>query len=555
MDTIDSFIKTPLLITAGAGLILFILLLIAKIKKSAKISFIYFPVIGIIFVGALYTYFDQKLFYLVILILLAEILLIAYAAVLAMADPEKAAAKKQKKEAESNLDSNVVTKQALDEQAARFTKLINTNRELVEKASQFFKEEDSLTGFLEYFNKLITEKTNADGCAILVYDEFDNILSVKSVKGTFPPPYKLPEDLPHKAIRVETNFRYSNFALEGNTFGDIFSAGEPVNVKDPIKDHRIFQNGPEDFLRCGPYMFIPVKQSEEATQLICLARKPDSDPFTDQEFEEACNLSASLAVSLTPLASFLSYAEHAELTKEGEIAAKFQKTLLPEKVPAINKLSIGKYELPVENVCGDYYDIIPSRRDRISFIMADVAGKGMNSLVVMIMVRAMLRLLANTNNSMATVLEWVNKAICSEKNGMDHFASVSLINYNSIDNTVQIASSGTNPVLLYSAATGSISKISNDCEPIGVEKNTEFKNIDISVNAGDILVTCTDGLLECLNESGVQYSLDNLSKVIKTFCNLNGKEIAGKVKDNIKKFCGNTQQYDDQSLLVIKIQG
>ena len=187
--------------------------------------------------------------------------------------------------------------------------------------------------------------------------------------------------------------------------------------------------------------------------------------------------------------------------------------------------------------------------------MADVAGKGMNSLVVMIMVRAMLRLLANTNNSMATVLEWVNKAICSEKNSMDHFASISLINYNSIDNTAQIASSGSNPVLLYSAATGSVSKISTECEPIGVEKNTEFKNIDISLNAGDILVTCTDGLLECLNESGVQYSLDNLSKVIKTFSNLNGKEIAAKVKDNIKKFCGNTQQYDDQSLLVVKIQG
>ena len=223
-----------------------------KIKKTAKISFIYFPVIGIIFVGSLYTYFDQKLFYLVILVLLAEVLFIAYAAVLAMADPEKVAMKKQKKEAEAVQDTNVVTKQALDEQAAHFEKLLKTNRELVEKASQFFKEEDSLTGFLEYFNNLITEKTSADGCAILVYDEFDNILSVKSVKGTFPPPYKLPEDLPHKAIRVETNFRYSNFPLEGNPFGDFFSAGEPVNVKDSIKDHRIYQNGPEEFLRCGP---------------------------------------------------------------------------------------------------------------------------------------------------------------------------------------------------------------------------------------------------------------------------------------------------------------
>lgn len=554
MDSIDSIIQTPLLITAGASLVLFILLLVAKIRKTAKISFIYFPVIGIIFVGSLYTYFDPKLFYIVVILILSLLLFIAYATVLAISDPDKVSAKKQKKE-EVNLDSDVVTKQYLEKQEAHYNKLLETNRELVEKASQYFKEEDSLAQYLEYFNNLITEKTNADGCAILVYDEFDNILSVKSVKGSFPPPYKLPEDLPHKAIRVETNFRYSNFSLEGNPFGDIFSAGLPVNIKDSIKDHRIFQNGPEEFLRCGPYMFIPVKQAGEATQLICLARKPDSDPFTEEEFEEACNIAGSFAVSLTPLSSFIAYAEHAELTKEGEIATKFQKTLLPEKVPAINKLSIGKYEVATENVCGDYYDIIASRRDRISFIMADVAGKGMNSLVVMIMIRAMLRLLANTNNSMATVLEWVNKAICSEKNSMDHFASVSLINYNSIENTVQISTSGTNPVLLYSSATGSISKVSTDCEPIGVEKNTEFKDININLNAGDILVTCTDGLLECLNESGVQYSLDNLSKVIKTCSNLNGKEIAGKVKDNIKKFCGNTQQYDDQSLLVIKIQG
>ncbi len=554
MDSIDSIIQTPLLITAGASLVLFILLLVAKIRKTAKISFIYFPVIGIIFVGSLYTYFDPKLFYIVVILILSLLLFIAYATVLAISDPDKVSAKKQKKE-EVNLDSDVVTKQYLEKQEAHYNKLLETNRELVEKASQYFKEEDSLAQYLEYFNNLITEKTNADGCAILVYDEFDNILSVKSVKGSFPPPYKLPEDLPHKAIRVETNFRYSNFSLEGNPFGDIFSAGLPVNIKDSIKDHRIFQNGPEEFLRCGPYMFIPVKQAGEATQLICLARKPDSDPFTEEEFEEACNIAGSFAVSLTPLSSFIAYAEHAELTKEGEIATKFQKTLLPEKVPAINKLSIGKYEVATENVCGDYYDIIASRRDRISFIMADVAGKGMNSLVVMIMIRAMLRLLANTNNSMATVLEWVNKAICSEKNSMDHFASVSLINYNSIENTAQISTSGTNPVLLYSSATGSISKVSTDCEPIGVEKNTEFKDININLNAGDILVTCTDGLLECLNESGVQYSLDNLSKVIKTCSNLNGKEIAGKVKDNIKKFCGNTQQYDDQSLLVIKIQG
>ena len=83
----------------------------------------------------------------------------------------------------------------------------------------------------------------------------------------------------------------------------------------------------------------------------------------------------------------------------------------------------------------------------------------------------------------------------------------------------------------------------------------KHKDIDLTLNAGDILISCTDGVLECLNENGVQYSLNNLTNVIKANCKLSGKDIANKVKDSIKKFCGTTQQYDDQSLLVVKIQG
>jgi sigma-B regulation protein RsbU (phosphoserine phosphatase) len=108
---------------------------------------------------------------------------------------------------------------------------------------------------------------------------------------------------------------------------------------------------------------------------------------------------------------------------------------------------------------------------------------------------------------------------------------------------------------LYSAKDNTVKCISVESEPIGVDKATQYKDINLNLETGDIIITCTDGLLECLNESGVQYSIDNLSKVIKENCKLSGKDIANKVKDNIKNFCGSTQQYDDQSLLVVKIQG
>lgn len=557
MNSIDSFVNVPLLIAAAAGLVLFILLLIAKIRNTAKVSFVYFPAIGVLIAGLVYTYFDHKLFYIAITTIVVEVLLLAYAFVLAVADPEKQAAKKAKKEKEEEeaLHPNEVSKEALTALETKYKTVIEDDNELTVKAASFFTEENALSQFLEYFNKLIIQRTAADGSAILVLDEFDNILAVKAMNGVFPPPYKIPEDIPHKQLRIETNFKYSQYPLEGNVFGDFFTKGVAENITNSQKDSRIFKNGPEDFLRVGPYMFIPVKQMGEPVALVVLARKPDSDPFSKKEFETACNLCEGLATALTPLNSFISYAEHAELTKEGDIASKFQKTLVPEKIPVINKLSLGKYSLNAENVCGDYYDIIPSRKDRITFVMSDVAGKGMNSLVIMIMIRAMIRLVANTTQNASTILEWVNKAICSEKNSMDHFASVALINYNSIDDTAQISTSGINPVLLYSAQDNSIKKISTDCEPIGVEKTTVYKDIDVKLNTGDILITCTDGLLECLDERGVQYSLDNLTKVIQANCKLSGKDIAAKVKDNIKKFCGGTQQYDDQSLLVVKIQG
>ncbi|MBQ7970054.1 MAG: SpoIIE family protein phosphatase, partial [Treponema sp.] len=266
------------------------------------------------------------------------------------------------------------------------------------------------------------------------------------------------------------------------------------------------------------------------------------------------DLRRSNAKGVQGLHRFLDYAEHTELNKDGNIATKYQKDLIPQKLPVIPNISIGCFSNAMENVCGDYYDVLVSRKDRISFVMADVAGKGMNSLVVMIMIRAILRLAVNTAQSASTILSWANRGICIESAKIDHFASVALINYNSTTNEAQIATCGNNPVFIYSAAEKSFKQISLASEPMGVEKDTQFHDIDVKLNTGDIIVTCTDGLLESLNENGVQYAVDSLSKVVIRNSQQNAKDISARVKDDLKRYCGSTQQYDDQSILVIKIQ-
>lgn len=557
MGSIDEFINTPLLLAAGLGVLLFVFLLLIKLRNTAKASFTFYIITGILVAGSIFTVYEQHFIYFVFAIILAEFIALPYLVIKAFDNPQKREEKKAaKRQAEQTaaIENSDVVKTVIAELEEKNKKLLQVNKDLVSQVSTFFSRDNSMENFLEYCNKMISEKVSADGCVILIGDDYDNTLAVKSLTGSFPPPYKLPEDLPHKPLRVETNLRFASFPLKNNIFGEIYSEGEPVLIKDSIKDPRVYMNGPEDFLKCGSYIFAPIKRAEGSIGLVGLARLDTSPKFTKEEFDAAIILADAVSTAMNPLYSFLAYAEHAELSKDGTIASKYQKDLLPAKLPVIPNVSIGCFSNAVEGVCGDYYDVIASRKDRISFLMTDVAGKGMNSLVVMIMIRAILRLTVNTEQTAATILTWANKGICIDSSKIDHFASVALINFNSTNNTAQISTCGNNPVFLFSAATKEVQQLTTPSEPMGVEKNTVYSDIDVQLNTGDILVTCTDGLLESLNENGVQYATENLKKVIIKNSGANAKDISNRVKDDLKKYCGGAQQYDDQSILVVKIQ-
>ena len=94
--------------------------------------------------------------------------------------------------------------------------LLDVSRDFLIYAAKAFSEESGLDRLLEHINSSIIDETKADGGAILLLDDFDDVIGVKAFKGTFPPPYCIPADIPHKIVRVETNFRFAQFGLDDN---------------------------------------------------------------------------------------------------------------------------------------------------------------------------------------------------------------------------------------------------------------------------------------------------------------------------------------------------
>lgn len=546
---LNEFQYLPVLISAALTFLVLIFLIVIMARKTANVSFVFFLALVAVITGLVFAYIRKDPLFLYLMLLLASILMLPYAILRAcMKKDEKG------KKTSSKLKDTITQKRLNIVYDDQDVSLLDVNKGFINTMAESFNNPQGLTPLLDSYGKKILELTHADGAISLVLDDFEDILNVKSVSGSFIPPYEIPENVPHKPQRVDMNMRYMQFPLKGNIFGAVLTDKVPVMINEPAKDSRIFQNKDEDFLKCGAYIFIPLFVNDRAVGVLGLSKKPENGDFTEAEFDCAKRLGEFEASAIMSTSIHNEIVERFTLAKEGEIACNIQKSIVPAKLPAIPGLSLGTIFNPAENICGDYYDVLVSRKDRISFIMADVTGKSLNSMNVMLQLRAMLRLIINTTQTAGTILSWANRGIASENNTIDHFASVALMIYDSINNKVQYASGGTNPIFLYTKESDVVKEISRIQEPVGVEKTTEYADNEISVNSGDIIITCTDGLIEALNGDGHQYGKTNLEKVVKAYHSLDGKEIANKIKTDVKKFCGSAAQHDDQSLLVIKIK-
>ena len=572
MALTDNFAYIPLFALCIIAAIILFLLLRIKNKGTARVSIVLFAAAAIVLFSSLAAAVmqltasagDAPKAFIVFAAgpLFAAFLLLPYCLMLTMFEPQKIVKlvpKSANRAAEAPLQEAMNGQQAQGGQAygedsSYDSKILDISRDFMVHAADSYSSEGGLSSFLDYINKTISEQIKADGGAILMIDDFEDLIAVKSFEGDFPPPYRLPNDMPHKPVRIATNFKFASFPFSGNIFGEVATAGKPELITDPNSDDRIYQNGPEEFLECGSYIFVPMKIQGVVFGMTAFARKRGNSLFTDDDLKTSVTLSDFAAAAIKSFINVTDIIETSKMTKETEISTHIQDSLKPAKLPVIPGIQIGTLWNPAEGVCGDFYDIIVSRKDRVSFIAGDIAGKGMNSTIVMIMVRAMLRLVVNTKQSAGKILTWVNKGIAGESFSNDHFGSAALINYNPEEQLVEFTTGGSMPVYYYDSAEQSIKKISETTEPIGVEKATEYKDYVQKVKSGDIIITYTDGLVENLNDEGQQYTKESLLKVISDNHAASGKDIAKAVKNDIKKFSGSAVQHDDETLLLVKIQ-
>lgn len=233
------------------------------------------------------------------------------------------------------------------------------------------------------------------------------------------------------------------------------------------------------------------------------------------------------------------------------IAHEIQQSFLPETVPSLKGFDLAAMNLPAKEVGGDFYDFIPISEDKIGLTIADVSGKNVSAALFMALSRTIVRASATGNPGVADVIEDANNLIAADaKSGM--FVTLFYAILDLEERRLRYVNAGHNPPVVFNGETGDLLMLRAKGIALGVIEDAEMEEHEIVLKSGDVVVFYTDGVTEAVDDRERPFGEERFFKIIEENHNLSAGDIIEKIKDEVLSFSGDTPQFDDITLMVLK---
>jgi serine phosphatase RsbU (regulator of sigma subunit) len=250
-------------------------------------------------------------------------------------------------------------------------------------------------------------------------------------------------------------------------------------------------------------------------------------------------------------------AEKERLSEALLIARHMQEKLLPKEVTAVGGIDIATMNLPAEEVCGDYYDIIRKNDEELGIIIADVSGKGPSAALYMAEVKGVMLSTSQRTIDPKEVLVEANSILAPTLDSRN-FITMTYAMIHEPQKIMKVCRAGHNPLIHYCATTGVVDVVNSRGIGLGVARNGMFEKtleeVQRTLHSGDIVVFYTDGLTEAMNESNQLYGLDRLSQIILKNKDGSTSEIKDAIFRDLEFFLNKKLPQDDVTLVLLKIR-
>ncbi len=235
--------------------------------------------------------------------------------------------------------------------------------------------------------------------------------------------------------------------------------------------------------------------------------------------------------------------------QQKQFAETMQQSLLPRERPAVPGLQVGMvYESAAQvDVGGDVFDFLELADGRLSVVLGDVTGHGIDATADMAMAKFVFRSLAREHPEPGDFLARANDVVVSEI-AVGKFITMA---YLTVDpaGAVLCASAG-HPEPRLVLATGEVSALRCGGLALGIDAPQTYEQISADLSVGASVVLYTDGVIEARQSSDL-FGSERLDAVLGEHASEPAQAIADAVVAACRAFAGG-ELGDDCAIVVIR---
>jgi sigma-B regulation protein RsbU (phosphoserine phosphatase) len=302
--------------------------------------------------------------------------------------------------------------------------------------------------------------------------------------------------------------------------------------------------------RTRSVLCVPMKVDGEIIGAVQVLNKPGGFSPQDVELLQLVSLYAASAIQSERLRKD---AEAARLLRhELEIARNVQQRLLPQTFTPAPNLEYSAFCRPARSVGGDYYDALQLPDGGFGFTLGDVSGKGVPAALLMASIHTLLRsLLAHKPTRPADVVAELNSSICGSASS-ERFSTLfcGVLNHNR-DTLTYVNAGHIAPFILH--ANGTLSQPSEGDLPVGLLPSSRYHQHQIPVQPGDLILLISDGLLDLEDTGSMDWDSPQIEAIIRKHQHAPLNSILGALAEAVDGLIGSSEQFDDMSALIVRI--
>jgi serine phosphatase RsbU (regulator of sigma subunit) len=261
-------------------------------------------------------------------------------------------------------------------------------------------------------------------------------------------------------------------------------------------------------------------------------------------------MSMVIAFALVNLLVLLEVADRLSLKNDLEIAREIQKAMLPPgrfRAPGADVVGLSR---PANTVGGDFYEILPLGDGRLVTAVGDVAGKGSPAALLMALLLAMMRTLADERLEPAALMARLNVQVCRQAPG-SRFITVFYSVFDMSTGELTYVNAGHTPPLVL-RGDGTTDRLQDGGMALGMFEGSQYQTGRAFLEPDDLLGIYSDGITEAENPKGEPFDERGLEDVLRSECRNNMAAIGAAVVRAVELHTADVRLADDLTLLLLR---